>query len=156
LKITFLWVGRTRDREMAGAMERYLERIRRHAEVSVDVAPEVGDAAQYSLEHRLEREARGILERLPKRGRSLGLDSRGKQLTSEEFARLLETELTAGGGHLHFVLGGPSGLSAGVMERMDQRIALGRMTLPHELARLVLAEQVYRAFSILRGGPYHR
>ena len=137
-------------------MERYLERIRRHAEVAVVVAPEVGDAPKYSLEHRLSREAKGILERLPRRGRALGLDATGRQLTSEEFARLLESQLTAGSGRLHFVLGGPSGLSGEVLARMDQRIALGRMTLPHELARLVLAEQVYRAFSILRGGPYHR
>ena len=156
MKITFVWVGRTRDREMERAMERYLERIRRHAQVAVVVAPEVGDTPQYSLEHRLEREAKGILERLPRRGRALGLDATGRQMTSEEFARLLESELTAGGGHVHFVLGGPSGLSGEVLQRMDRRIALGRMTLPHELARLVLAEQVYRAFSILRGGPYHR
>jgi len=156
LKITFVWVGRTRDHEMKCAMERYLERIRRHAQVAVVVAPEVGDAPQYSLKHRLEREAKGILERLPRRGRALALDAAGQQMTSEEFARLLESELTAGGGHVHFVLGGPSGLSGEVLQRMDRRIALGRMTLPHELARLVLTEQVYRAFSILRGGPYHR
>jgi 23S rRNA (pseudouridine1915-N3)-methyltransferase len=77
-------------------------------------------------------------------------------VTSEELARLLESEMTAGGGHVHFVLGGPSGLSPEVLGQVDRRIALGRITLPHELARLVLVEQVYRAFSILRGGPYHR
>jgi len=156
LKITFVWVGRTRDHELERAMDRYLERIRRHVQVAVVVTPEVGDAPQYSPQHRLEREAKGILDRLPRRGRSMGLDSDGRQMTSEEFARLLESELTAGGGQVHFVLGGPAGLSGDVLQRMDRRIALGRMTLPHELARLVLAEQVYRAFTILRGGPYHR
>ena len=156
MKITFLWVGRTRDADLDRVIGRYLKRIEHHARVTVEAVPEVGDARQYSLEHRLEREGKGILARLPRRGRTLALDAKGKQLTSEELAALLESEMTAGGGHVHFLLGGPSGLSPEVLGRAHRRIALGRITLPHELARVVLVEQVYRAFSIRSGGPYHR
>ena len=156
MKITFLWVGRTRDAELLRLVERYLTRIGHYATVSTQVAPELKDGSRYSPEHRLEREGAGILERLPARGRSLGLDSRGETPTSKELAAILETEAVAGGGSLHFVLGGPSGLAPVVLARMDRRLSLSRLTLPHEMARLVLVEQIYRALSILRGGPYHR
>jgi 23S rRNA (pseudouridine1915-N3)-methyltransferase len=155
-KLRFLWVGRTREADLARGIDRYLKRLERYADVAVETAPEAPGSAAKRPEDASRHEGKELLRRLAPRGHHLGLDPEGESLTSEGFARMLESSLTTGGGHVQFVLGGPSGLSAEVRERMERRISLSPMTLTHEMARLFLVEQVYRAFNILRGGPYHR
>lgn len=83
------------------------------------------------------------------------LDSRGKQLSSEEFAKFLERHQERGTQQLWFVVGGADGFTEKGLEAAQTQLSLGRMTLPHELARVVLLEQLYRAFTILKGHPYH-
>jgi len=155
-KLRFLWVGRTREADLTRGIERYLKRLQHYADVAVESAPEAPGTSGKRPADAARHEGKELLQRLAPRGHHLGLDPEGDALTSEGFARALESSLTAGGGHVQFVLGGPSGLSAEVRERMERRISLSPMTLTHEMARLFLVEQVYRAFTILRGGPYHR
>ena len=83
------------------------------------------------------------------------LDSRGKQLSSEELAQLIETHQTRGTQQLLFAVGGADGFSAEARKAAALQLSLGKMTLPHELARVILLEQLYRAFTILKGHPYH-
>ena len=156
VKVSFLWVGRTRDADLARGIERYVGRLERYADVSVHVAAEARGAAGARPEYLAGQEGRALMRKLARRGHLVGLDPHGESLTSETFARALESSLTAGGGHVQFVLGGPDGLSPEVRGRMDRLVSLTPMTLTHEMARLLLLEQVYRAFTILRGGPYHR
>jgi 23S rRNA (pseudouridine1915-N3)-methyltransferase len=149
--ITFLWVDRTRERNLLALQEDYLSRIRRY-EKRVEVL-EVRPAKGGSAAERAGREGVALLERLPARGRRVALDERGDSMGTAEFARgLLERR----GEGLTFVIGGPEGLPEGLLAHCDRRLALGPMTLPHELARVVLLEQVYRGLSLLAGSPYHR
>ena len=129
-------------------------RIAHYADVAVEVAGEVRGARRPEEAARGEREA--LLRKLATRGLRVGLDPAGEACTSEGFARRMEKMLTAGGGRLQFVVGGPAGLAPPVRERLDGMVSLSPMTLTHEMARLLLVEQVYRAFTILRGEPYHR
>ena len=100
-----------------------------------------------------------LLKSLERAGRTapvlVALDSRGKQLSSEELAEFVRQHLERGTQELIFAVGPADGWSAAALERAQQRLSLGKITLPHELARVVLAEQIYRAFTILHNHPYH-
>jgi 23S rRNA (pseudouridine1915-N3)-methyltransferase len=99
-----------------------------------------------------------LIAALPPRARLCALDSGGEILSSEEIARKIvgAAEQHGGGAPLAFAIGGPDGLGAEVKARAERLVAFGRITLPHRLARIVLLEQLYRAYAILRGEPYHR
>jgi 23S rRNA (pseudouridine1915-N3)-methyltransferase len=124
--------------------------------------PFADDVAHYQrlLRHqaRLEvtevAEGDGILKRIPGDAHVILLDREGEQLTSEELAALV-AERRLARADLCFVLGGPAGVGPDVIERSQQRLALGRITLPHQLARVVFLEQLFRAHKILAGEPYH-
>jgi len=156
VKLGFLWVGRTREPEFSAAIDRYRKRIERHAEVVVEVAPEAGRRAGRRPEDIARAEGRDLQRMLWKRGQHLGLDPAGRAVDSPGMARALEQALNAGGGHVQFVLGGAAGLDPAVRGKMDHLVSLTPLTLTHEMARLLLLEQVYRAFTILRGEPYHK
>jgi 23S rRNA (pseudouridine1915-N3)-methyltransferase len=105
---------------------------------------------------RTEREAELLLAAVPAGAKLVALDERGESLTSEAFAALLVRWRDDGIGEVAFVLGGADGLSPEVLKRADRRIAFGTMTWPHQMARAMLAEQLYRAETIFAGHPYHR
>lgn len=104
----------------------------------------------------LATEAGKLSKRLPTGAYVVALDrERGKELSSEELARRLDSLATSGRGHVAFVIGGPLGLSPEMLNQADARLSLGRITLPHSLARVVFLEQLYRAVKIHRGEKYH-
>jgi 23S rRNA (pseudouridine1915-N3)-methyltransferase len=142
LKILVLAVGRLKEPFWAAAEAEYLGRIKRHAQVEVrEVA---GD--------------KELLAAVPARGKLVALDARGEPLSSDEIAAKIvgAAEQHGGGAPLVFAIGGPDGLSDPVRARAERTLAFGRITLPHRLARIVLLEQIYRAYAILRGEPYHK
>jgi 23S rRNA (pseudouridine1915-N3)-methyltransferase len=143
MKIKIAWIGKTKEPAMQSLTDEYLKRIGHYAEVSSAVVKD--EIALLSL-------ARG--EREKNRHKLILLDSRGKQLSSEELAAFLERE-QAQALPLLFAIGGSDGFSREALEQAAFTISLGKMTLPHELARVVLLEQVYRAFTILKRHPYH-
>jgi 23S rRNA (pseudouridine1915-N3)-methyltransferase len=104
----------------------------------------------------LATEGERLLKRIPAGAYVIALDrEKGRQLSSEEFARKLGSLGVSGRSHVAFVLGGPLGLSQELLEKADERLSLGNITLPHALARVVLLEQIYRAVKIERGEKYH-
>jgi 23S rRNA (pseudouridine1915-N3)-methyltransferase len=143
MKIKIAWIGKTKEPAMQSLTDEYLKRIGHYAEVSSAVVKD--EVALLSL-------ARG--EREKNRHKLILLDSRGKQLSSEELAAFLERE-QAQALPLLFAIGGSDGFSRETLEQAAFTVSLGKMTLPHELARVVLLEQVYRAFTILKRHPYH-
>lgn len=134
-------------------MEGYAERVRRHAELDLVELPTAKGALPPADARRREGEA--LLAKLKPESWLVALDERGTLLDSLELARLVATARDAGR-ELVFAIGGDEGLDSPVRERAWKVLALSRMTLPHRLARLVLLEQLYRAFSMLRGEPYHK
>jgi len=146
VKIKVAWIGKTKEAAIQDLTQEYLKRISRFAEIEgVAVKDEAALIA-------LARGQQG--PRRNERSKLILLDSRGKQISSEELAVMLERE-QLNGMPLLFGVGGSDGFSDGARSQAGFALSLGKMTLPHELARVVLVEQIYRAFTILNKHPYH-
>ncbi len=156
MKFRFIWGGSHADAELAGTADRYLNRIRHFLPVEVtEVAPERGRQAQSDVTIMRAQSAR-LVAAIPDRGYTVVLDERGQLLDSLKFAKWIE-RLTIDSPHgVNFVIGGDVGFDDTVRKRADKLLALTHMTLPHQLARVILLEQVYRACTLMRNIPYHK
>lgn len=156
MKIQVIAVGKLRARYARDGCADFFERARRHLDVALTEVRDArrskrGDPTAYKAE-----EARRLLDAIPRGATVVALDERGRSWTSRGFAGYIEALRERAVPRLAFVVGGPDGLDPAVRQRADRIWALGEMTMSHELARLVLAEQIYRAGTILAGLPYHR
>jgi 23S rRNA (pseudouridine1915-N3)-methyltransferase len=154
LKVLVLAVGRPERSHFGPMFDDYAERVRRFG-VTFEArwVPQVRAGGRFSDAHVREREARALREALPGRCKVIALSPDGRSTATDAFAQRLKLwsePLVA------FVLGGPLGLEPAFRKAADATLSLSPMTLPHELARVVLAEQIYRAVTILRGVPYHK
>jgi 23S rRNA (pseudouridine1915-N3)-methyltransferase len=146
-------VGRDRSGWFEPAVQGYAKRIRHHARLELVELPAAGGSLPADGARR--REAETLLRRLDDDAQLIVLDERGSPLDSVGFSRLVGESRSAGR-DLSFVVGGDEGLDPSVHERAWKVLSLSAMTLPHRLARLLLLEQLYRAFAILGGEPYHK
>lgn len=154
MNLRVLSVGKPRDHEAGAMHDRYGERIARFGVGFESIwVPEVQPGGRYSDDHVREREARLLIDRLAERGSVIAVDPRGRGYSSEELARHLERWARPAG---TFVIGGPLGLHETLLSRADAAWSLSPLTLPHELARVLVSEQLYRGLTILRGVPYHK
>ena len=144
MKIKIAWIGKTKESAIAALTEEYLKRISRYC--PVEGVPLRDGPALLAMCGGGKGGSKPTL---------VLMDSRGKEFSSEQFARFLGDYQDRNPLPLVFAIGGADGWSAEVRAAAQQTISLGKMTLAHELARVVLLEQVYRAFAILKGHPYH-
>lgn len=144
MKLKVAWIGRTKAAAIQTLTDEYLKRLKHYTEVESVILRD-----EASLLKLCERGARPVRHAL------VLLDSRGKQLSSEEFAKWLGEYQDRSSAPLLFAIGGADGFSDEARRAATLVVSLGRMTLAHELARVVLLEQVYRAFTIMKGHPYH-
>ena len=156
MQIRLLAVGRCRTPYLRQGVSDYIERIGRyasleHIELREERTPKKG-ASQGGLAVEAER----ILRNVPGKAYLVALDPAGDVCTSDALASRISKIGIGGTSRIAFVVGGPAGLSSRVTRRADWRLSLSSFTFPHEIARLVLLEQIYRAFTIIRGEPYHR
>jgi 23S rRNA (pseudouridine1915-N3)-methyltransferase len=154
VRLSLVAVGRLKERFWRDAADEYLKRLAPYASVRV-VEIDDRDSGRDEARARAE-EGADILRAIPEGAHVVALAIDGRQRGSEEFAARLSELALAGRSSVAFVVGGSVGLSADVLARADERLSLGPMTLPHNLARVVLLEQIYRAFRINRGEPYHK
>ncbi|NKB86869.1 MAG: 23S rRNA (pseudouridine(1915)-N(3))-methyltransferase RlmH [Acidobacteria bacterium] len=156
--LAFCWPGKTSAAYARDGMDDYLGRIGRYQKCRVVITPEEPRSGRYSQEHRVEREGEGILKRLKDLDPFwlCALHPAGKPLNTGDFAKLVRRQLQDDGRTPVFVVGGPDGLSYAVQKRADRLLGMSSFTLPHDMARLVLVEQVYRALTIIHGHPYDR
>lgn len=135
-----------------------MKRIQRFRRCTCLVVSEEPSGTQYSDEHRLERQGATILKRLEKVRPYylIVVDPGGRSPNSREFAELLQRQCYDDARTLAFVVGDPDGVSSGIREAADLLLGLSRMTLPHDMARVVLTEQIYRGFTLIHGLPYDR
>jgi 23S rRNA (pseudouridine1915-N3)-methyltransferase len=156
MKFRFIWGGSHADAELGSAAERYLGRIKHFYPVEViEVLPERGRQAQSDVAIMRAQSAR-LLAAIPERGYVVVLDERGQTLDSLKFAKWVE-RLTIDSPHgVNFVVGGDVGFDDSVRKRADKLLALSPMTLPHQFARVILLEQLYRACTIMRNISYHK
>jgi 23S rRNA (pseudouridine1915-N3)-methyltransferase len=159
MKIDLLCVGRLKDEPERLIVARYLERFHHFAAplgFAGPVMTELTESRAKSPRERKSAEAAELRRKLKEGARVIALDERGQAMSSADFAALLAGWRDDGARHLNIVIGGPDGLDAEFARAAALNLSLGRMTLPHGLARAVFAEQLYRAASILAGHPYHR
>ena len=151
MNITIAAVGRMKRGAAAELIAEYLKRNRWNVAIH-----EIPDApSNLSTDARRMREGKAILELVGENGLLIALDSTGKNLTSSQFAALIQHAQTNAIKHAVFAIGGQDGLDAAVLKKAKHTLAFGAVTWPHQLLRVMLAEQLYRAYSIAAGHPYH-
>ncbi len=146
IKINIAAVGFIKENYFKEALAEYLKRISRFAEISVLEVPESPKGK--------DAEGRSLLEK--SKGCMILLDREGKLVSSEELAEIIEKRASSGISEITFMIGGPEGVSDEVKKASDLTVSFGRITYPHRLIRVILAEQIYRALAIINKTPYHK
>lgn len=154
MRLTIVAVGRLREAYWRAACDEYLKRLRPYATVRVTEVPD--EDLGKGVERALAREAEAVMRALRDGAHVVALDVGGAPMSSEDLAAWVGEHLVRGRGSVAVVIGGSAGLAREVRERADELLSLSPMTLPRQLCRVVLLEQLYRAFKIMRGEPYHR
>ncbi|NLL65277.1 MAG: 23S rRNA (pseudouridine(1915)-N(3))-methyltransferase RlmH [Clostridiaceae bacterium] len=154
MQIQFLCVGKMREKWLQVGFAEYKKRLSRFATISV---LEVADSPDhFNPAVAVAKEAELLRKRLPKSGFKVALDLHGKAFSSLEFAKQLSDWQIKGGGKITFVIAGSNGYEQDFLDLMDERISLSPLTFPHQLTRLILAEQIFRGFKILNNERYHK
>ena len=159
MKITLIAVGKIKERYFEDAIREYSKRLSRYCRLEIiQVAEEkTPDGASEALEEQIkEKEGRRILDQIREGAYVIALAVEGKQLDSLELAARMERLAVEGKSQLVFLIGGSLGLSKEVMRRADFALSFSAMTVPHQLMRVILLEQIYRSFRIRAGEPYHK
>ncbi len=159
MKITILCVGKQKEKFMRDAVNEYTKRLSRYVKLEViEVADEkTPDHASLKEEELIrEKEGERLLRHIKGDDHVIALAITGVQYDSIAFSRRLDGFGMSGKGHVVFVIGGSLGLSEQVLGRADEELSFSKMTFPHQLMRVILLEQIYRAYRIIRGEPYHK
>ena len=159
MRITVCAVGKLKEKYLRDAIAEYSRRLDRYCRLEITEVPDekIPENA-HSAEERAVKEEEGkrLLRCIPDPSRVIALDIRGKGYSSEAFAGRIEEAGLQGISHLTFVIGGSLGLSDAVLSRADEKLSFSQMTFPHQLMRVILLEQIYRAFRIISHEPYHK
>jgi 23S rRNA (pseudouridine1915-N3)-methyltransferase len=159
MQIQLVCVGKLKEKYWVGAIEEYSKRLGGYARLDIrELADEkTPDSMSPAEEEQVKaREGERILAALKPDALVVCLAIEGETWTSEQLAAVMDKQAVYGGGSIAFVIGGSLGLSPAVLMRADKKLSFGRMTYPHQLMRVILLEQIYRAFKINRGEPYHK
>lgn len=159
MKITVIAVGKVKEKFFREAVAEYEKRLGRYCKLEIREAADErtpDGASETQREQILLREGERILRFLPEDAYVVTLEIEGRKFTSEAFAGEIERLGISGIGHIVFVIGGSLGLHNTIKRRADLAISFSDMTFPHQLMRVVLLEQIYRAFRIINGEPYHK
>jgi len=155
MKITLLVIGKTDSVYLTEGINEYVKRLNRYINFDIEVIPDIKKNKSLSIDLQKNQEGELILSR-NLQGKELHLfDEKGKMFTSREFAGFLEKKMASGLKELILVVGGPYGFSSKVYEVSNSKISLSKLTFSHQMVRLMCIEQIYRAFTILKGEPYH-
>lgn len=155
MKITLLTVGKTDVKWVREGLDLYVSRLSHYVQFALNEIPELKNVAALSREQIKEREGASVLAALKQSDNVILLDEHGRQFRSVEFASFLQEKMACDGRNIVFVIGGAYGFSKDVYSRADSRMSLSAMTFSHQMVRTIFAEQLYRAFTIMRGEPYH-
>jgi 23S rRNA (pseudouridine1915-N3)-methyltransferase len=155
MKITLLTVGKTDVKWVKEGLDIYTSRLGHYIKFSVEEIPGIKKTSALSQEQIKEKEGALIFKSLKQDDYIVLLDEHGNEMRSMEFARALEENMSRTGKDIVFIIGGAFGFHESVYNRCDSKISLSRMTFPHQMVRVIFAEQLYRSFTILKGEPYH-
>ncbi len=155
MKIAFLVVGKTTDNALQNLQDQYNNRLKHYINFENIIIPELKNTKNLSEEVQKEKEGEQILKALDASDDVVLLDDKGKQYSSMDFSDFIQRKMNASTRRLVFIVGGPYGFSSSVYARANGKLSLSLMTFSHQMIRLLFVEQLYRAFTILKGEPYH-
>ncbi|WP_017415094.1 23S rRNA (pseudouridine(1915)-N(3))-methyltransferase RlmH [Clostridium tunisiense] len=159
MNITVISVGKLKEKYLKEAIDEYAKRLQRYCKISIIELQDEKTPDNASEKEELQiknKEGEAILKAIKDNSFVVALDLKGKMLTSEEFSSYIEELGVSGKSDLAFVIGGSLGLSQEVLNRANYKLCFSKMTFPHQLFRVMLLEQIYRGFRIMKGEPYHK
>lgn len=157
MKLQVIAVGKLREAYFKAACDEYAGRIKHFLSLDeAEVPSATSDTGNGTGKGALQAEADAIIKQIPQGSKLIALDIRGKQLSSEQLSQFLQDEMLASTNRLSFAIGGAWGLAPALLDSAALRLSFSPMTFPHELARVMLYEQLYRALSLWKGLPYHK
>lgn len=159
MNISIIGVGKIKEKYLRDGIEEYKKRLSRYCSIELIEIPD--EKAPETLSEKEEeqvkiKEGQGILKHIKEGTYVIALDIKGKNLSSEEFSGMLQDLALTGKSNIAFIIGGSLGISKEVLQRADYSLSFSKMTFPHQLMRMILLEQIYRGFKIIKGEPYHK
>ena len=155
MKITLLTVGKTDRDWVRQGLDIYTSRLKHYITFNIVEIPELKNVSALTKEQIKSREGELIMKNLRPTDDVILLDERGREFSSVEFAKVLQDKISYIGKDIVFIIGGAYGFSEDIYRRANSKVSLSRMTFSHQMVRAIFAEQIYRAFTIMRGEPYH-
>jgi 23S rRNA (pseudouridine1915-N3)-methyltransferase len=155
MTIKLLAIGKTDSSELQELINVYEKRLQHYINFEIEIIPDLKKTKNLSEEQQKNKEGELILKKLSPTDNLILFDEKGKQFTSVEFSQYLQKKMNSGIKQLVFLIGGPYGFSNEVYAKASGKISLSKMTYSHQMVRLFITEQVYRAFTILKNEPYH-
>ena len=156
MKITLLTVGKTDKDWVKQGLDIYLSRLKHYIPFSIVEIPELKNVSALTKDQIKSKEGELILKNIRPADDVILLDEHGKEYSSMELAAIIRDKISYSGKDIVYVIGGAYGFSEAVYKRADSKLSLSRMTFSHQMVRAIFAEQIYRAFTIIRGEPYHQ
>ena len=155
MKITLLTVGKTDKDWVRQGLDIYVSRLKHYIPFSIVEIPALKNVSALSKDQIKSKEGELILKNIRPTDDVILLDEKGKQYTSVELAKIIQDKISYAGKDIIFIIGGAYGFSDAVYQRANSKLSLSKMTFSHQMVRAIFAEQIYRAFTIMRGEPYH-
>ncbi|MFD2145653.1 23S rRNA (pseudouridine(1915)-N(3))-methyltransferase RlmH [Mucilaginibacter antarcticus] len=155
MKITFLTIGKTEDAYLRDGIDKYVKRLKHYTKLEMVDLSELKNTKALTEPQQKVKEAELLLKKISPLDHVILLDDKGMELTSRQFAAFLDKKSIGSTTSLVFIVGGPYGFDPSVYERANDKLSLSRMTFSHQMIRLLFVEQLYRAYTILKGEPYH-
>jgi len=155
VKIKIIAIGKTDDKDLLCLVENYQKRLNHYIKFDFKVIPDLKKTKHLSQAEQKEREGIALLKEISSTDQMILLDEKGHEFRSIEFSRFIQKKMNSGIKQLVFVIGGPYGFSKDVYQKAQGKVSLSKMTFSHQMIRLFMVEQLYRAFTILKNEPYH-
>lgn len=155
MKITFITVGKTEEAYLRDGIDKYVKRLKHYTKLTIVEIDELKNTKALTQAQQKAKEAELILKKITPLDHVILLDENGMELSSTQFAAFIDKKTLGSVSNLVFVVGGPYGFDPAVYERANDKLSLSAMTFSHQMVRLFFVEQLYRAFSIIKGEPYH-
>ena len=155
MKIVFLTVGKTEDAYLKEGIDKYVKRLKHYTKLEIVEINELKNTKALTADQQKIKEAELILKKLSPIDHVVLLDEKGAEFSSKQFAAYLDKKAINSTSTLFFIVGGPYGFDDSVYARANDKLSLSRMTFSHQMIRLLFVEQLYRAFTIIKGEPYH-
>tara|TARA_R110002073_G_scaffold72537_1_gene177472 strand:- start:467830 stop:468303 length:474 start_codon:yes stop_codon:yes gene_type:complete len=155
MKIKLIAIGKTDNKQLEQLVETYQKRLNHYIKFELKIIPDIKKTKNLSVTQQNDKEGALIIKELEATDQLILLDEKGREFRSVEFSRFLQKKMNAGTKQLVFVIGGPYGFSEAVYQKAQGKVSFSKMTFSHQMIRVFVVEQLYRAFTILKNEPYH-